>query len=241
MVRALHGSSTLSQPGQQHTSCSTQASTWLNPPSLLCALLQVEVRIQTATRPGQDVVLAGSHPALGSWSLDGAARLSWTDGHIWCASLDVPADCKFEYKVRTCAVRSKCEVLPGMLLICARQPSEARQCLSHHVRASMQTADPTVLPLSCAAGGDAVCGRLPVGGRGQPPRMCKRQHHPETAAQIQALTRAIGCFGCCTRHECAAAWTALRAGVTLQHLDRRWQDDRRLLDLRPHWHRLPYL
>lgn len=63
-------------------------------------VLQVDVRVHLSTQCGQSVVLVGSHPTLGSWSVDDAVPLEWTDGHIWQASFELPADCSsFEYKV----------------------------------------------------------------------------------------------------------------------------------------------
>jgi hypothetical protein len=57
--------------------------------------------VTITTKPGQDVVLVGSHPSLGSWSMDDALPLTWTDGHVWRATIELPADCSsFEYKVR---------------------------------------------------------------------------------------------------------------------------------------------
>lgn len=62
---------------------------------------QVDVHIHIPTRPGQEVVLVGSHPQLGSWSMDDAVPLKWSDGHVWRTSIELPADCSsFEYKVR---------------------------------------------------------------------------------------------------------------------------------------------
>lgn len=55
--------------------------------------------MQLRTKPGQDVVLVGSHPTLGSWDLDAALPLAWSEGHVWRASVEVPADCaQLEYK-----------------------------------------------------------------------------------------------------------------------------------------------
>jgi alpha-amylase len=60
----------------------------------------MDVGVKVATQLGQDVVLVGSHPSLGSWSMDGALPLKWTDGHVWRASVELPPDCaEVEYKV----------------------------------------------------------------------------------------------------------------------------------------------
>lgn len=64
--------------------------------------------MQLQTKPGQNVVLVGSHPSLGSWSLDDALPMKWTDGHVWKASIELPADSMdLEYKVSV--------LLPGVL------------------------------------------------------------------------------------------------------------------------------
>lgn len=61
--------------------------------------IKVDVGVQMKTRPGEDVVLVGSHPAFGSWDLEGALPLSWSDGHVWRASVEVAPDCdSLEYK-----------------------------------------------------------------------------------------------------------------------------------------------
>jgi hypothetical protein len=70
-------------------------------------LPQVEVGVQLQTKPGQNVVLVGSHPSLGSWSLDGALPMTWSEGHVWKASIELPADSMdLEYKVRPAAVKA---------------------------------------------------------------------------------------------------------------------------------------
>ncbi len=62
--------------------------------------VQLDVGVRVATKLGQDVVLVGSHPTMGSWSIDDALPLQWTDGHVWRASIELPPDCaEVEYKV----------------------------------------------------------------------------------------------------------------------------------------------
>lgn len=56
--------------------------------------------MQLQTKPGQNVVLVGSHPSLGSWSVDDALPMTWSDGHVWKASIELPPDSMdLEYKV----------------------------------------------------------------------------------------------------------------------------------------------
>lgn len=64
----------------------------------ICA--QVEVGVQRETKPGQRVVLVGGHPALGSWDVAKAVSMSWSNGHVWKASIELPADTTdLHYKV----------------------------------------------------------------------------------------------------------------------------------------------
>lgn len=61
--------------------------------------------MQLCTQPGEDVVLVGSHPALGSWSVDNAVALTWTDGHFWRGSIELPSSVgAIEYKVTACGI-----------------------------------------------------------------------------------------------------------------------------------------
>ena len=63
--------------------------------------VQVSFAVHKRTSPGEDLVLAGSHTALGSWDLGAALPLRWTQGHIWRGSVDLPADSvgTLEFKV----------------------------------------------------------------------------------------------------------------------------------------------
>lgn len=52
------------------------------------------------TKPGQRVLLVGSHPTLGDWDLSRAWKLKWSDGHVWRGCLELPADIAgIEFKV----------------------------------------------------------------------------------------------------------------------------------------------
>jgi alpha-amylase len=51
------------------------------------------------TRPGEDLVIVGSDPALGSWRLDGGTlRLSGASFPRWTATVDLPRGATVEYK-----------------------------------------------------------------------------------------------------------------------------------------------
>jgi hypothetical protein len=47
---------------------------------------------------GQEVLLVGSHEALGAWRVDNAVRASWSEGHQWSASVNLPAGELLEFK-----------------------------------------------------------------------------------------------------------------------------------------------
>ncbi|KAK9834220.1 hypothetical protein WJX84_008626 [Apatococcus fuscideae] len=48
---------------------------------------------------GEKLKLVGSHEATGSWDLDDAPDMQWTDGNVWKANLEVPSGTELEYKV----------------------------------------------------------------------------------------------------------------------------------------------
>jgi hypothetical protein len=51
---------------------------------------------------GQQILLVGSSEALGGWELAGALPLTWGEGHVWRATVALPADATFEYKFVVC-------------------------------------------------------------------------------------------------------------------------------------------
>lgn len=66
--------------------------------------IKVEVGVQKETKPGQWVVLVGGHPALGSWDVANALPMSWSDGHVWKGSVELPADTlDLQYKAVLCS------------------------------------------------------------------------------------------------------------------------------------------
>ena len=50
------------------------------------------------TSYGQSVKIIGSHPKLGSWDVNKALVLSWTEGDRWVAAVELPAGSVYEYK-----------------------------------------------------------------------------------------------------------------------------------------------
>lgn len=47
---------------------------------------------------GQRLKVVGSHDNLGSWGLDGAPELKWSEGDMWHCMVDLPAGTIVEYK-----------------------------------------------------------------------------------------------------------------------------------------------
>jgi hypothetical protein len=47
------------------------------------------VAVKCQTQPGQDVLLVGCCPQLGSWDVGSALPMTWTEGHVWRASLEL--------------------------------------------------------------------------------------------------------------------------------------------------------
>lgn len=47
---------------------------------------------------GQSVKIIGSHPMLGSWDVNKALQLQWTEGDRWVATIELPAGAVYEYK-----------------------------------------------------------------------------------------------------------------------------------------------
>jgi hypothetical protein len=61
---------------------------------------KVKVRfwLQFRVEYGQSVVVVGGSPDLGSWVLADGVPLTWSDGDMWNASVDLPAGTVTEYK-----------------------------------------------------------------------------------------------------------------------------------------------
>lgn len=49
--------------------------------------------------PGDKVLVCGGSRALGNWEPDAAPALTWRDGNVWTATLEVPSG-THEFKVR---------------------------------------------------------------------------------------------------------------------------------------------
>lgn len=61
--------------------------------------VKVQVGIHMPTKPGQRVLLVGSHPVLGCWDVSQAFKAKWSEGHVWRACLELPANIRsIEFK-----------------------------------------------------------------------------------------------------------------------------------------------
>jgi hypothetical protein len=47
---------------------------------------------------GEVLLAVGSHPAVGSWDVAGAAPMTWSDGDVWQAVVALPAEARMEMK-----------------------------------------------------------------------------------------------------------------------------------------------
>lgn len=47
---------------------------------------------------GQSLVLVGSAEELGGWQLEHAPGMTWTEGDVWTATVELPAGAHVEYK-----------------------------------------------------------------------------------------------------------------------------------------------
>mmetsp|Transcript_93250 Transcript_93250/g.237227 ORF Transcript_93250/g.237227 Transcript_93250/m.237227 type:complete len:415 (-) Transcript_93250:31-1275(-) len=48
---------------------------------------------------GEEVLVCGSAPSLGSWKVDSAAELTWEEGGLWAAEVALPCGVRVEFKV----------------------------------------------------------------------------------------------------------------------------------------------
>ncbi|GIL47784.1 hypothetical protein Vafri_3909 [Volvox africanus] len=62
------------------------------------AVVQVKFCLKYRTSYGQSVKIIGSHPKLGSWDINKALVLNWTEGDRWVATVELPAGAVYEYK-----------------------------------------------------------------------------------------------------------------------------------------------
>eukprot|EP00887_Chlorella_sp_A99_P001045 scaffold14.g1045.t1 len=58
--------------------------------------VKFEVKLKVAF--GEHLRVVGSDAALGAWEPSAGAPLAWGEGHVWSATLDLPAEASLEYK-----------------------------------------------------------------------------------------------------------------------------------------------
>ncbi|XP_030476747.1 uncharacterized protein LOC115693814 isoform X2 [Syzygium oleosum] len=69
-----------------------------------CSSRKVHIRfqLQRECQFGEQFLVVGDDPALGSWDPSSAVPLDWSDGHIWSVELDIPIgrDTQFKFILR---------------------------------------------------------------------------------------------------------------------------------------------
>ncbi|UPR03389.1 carbohydrate-binding protein [Chloropicon primus] len=58
----------------------------------------VRFSVVFVTREGQNVVLLGDHDELGNWDERKAVKMTWTEGHLWTAEVELPCRGIYFYK-----------------------------------------------------------------------------------------------------------------------------------------------
>lgn len=53
---------------------------------------------------GESLKLVGSGSELGDWNVEAAPEMQWTDGDVWVADVELPADQEVHFKVGRSAV-----------------------------------------------------------------------------------------------------------------------------------------
>ncbi|XP_076958212.1 uncharacterized protein LOC143633875 [Bidens hawaiensis] len=61
--------------------------------------VRVQFRLQRECSFGQNFLITGDHPILGSWDPNNAISLTWSDSHIWTADIDIPVGRCFKFKL----------------------------------------------------------------------------------------------------------------------------------------------
>ena len=59
---------------------------------------KVRFTVPYDTKLGEDVLIIGSHEKLGAWNQNNARAMTWSDGNLWFADLELPAGGIFFYK-----------------------------------------------------------------------------------------------------------------------------------------------
>ncbi|KAJ1396151.1 Immunoglobulin-like fold [Sesbania bispinosa] len=60
--------------------------------------VRVAFQLQKSCNFGEQFLIVGDDPVLGSWDPSDALPMTWSDGHIWTAELDMPAGKSIQFK-----------------------------------------------------------------------------------------------------------------------------------------------
>lgn len=61
-------------------------------------MITIRFQVHYQTYLGQELLIGGSHPSLGSWDSDRAIPMVWTPGDIWMVEVELPAGAVCFYK-----------------------------------------------------------------------------------------------------------------------------------------------
>eukprot|EP00238_Polyblepharides_amylifera_P005438 CAMPEP_0196580046 /NCGR_PEP_ID=MMETSP1081-20130531/26575_1 /TAXON_ID=36882 /ORGANISM="Pyramimonas amylifera, Strain CCMP720" /LENGTH=178 /DNA_ID=CAMNT_0041899809 /DNA_START=486 /DNA_END=1022 /DNA_ORIENTATION=+ len=61
-------------------------------------MITIRFQVHYQTYIGQELLIGGSHPALGGWDTERALPMEWTAGDIWMAEVELPAGAVCFYK-----------------------------------------------------------------------------------------------------------------------------------------------
>jgi Starch binding domain len=77
--------------------------------SCVCVLF-----VHAQLRYGERIAVVGNCPQLGEWNVAGGAKLTWHEGDVWAAELQLPVGVDIEFKVcvRACV---RCLFVGGWL------------------------------------------------------------------------------------------------------------------------------
>ena len=48
---------------------------------------------------GQVMMLVGGHKELGNWKPENGCKMTWNDGDVWTAEVNLPSDAQLDFKV----------------------------------------------------------------------------------------------------------------------------------------------
>mmetsp|Transcript_55639 Transcript_55639/g.156640 ORF Transcript_55639/g.156640 Transcript_55639/m.156640 type:complete len:563 (+) Transcript_55639:91-1779(+) len=79
-------------PAPQQIELAPRSARFFVGPAMLPQTREVELRVHYATKPGQDLHVAGSCPALGCWDLQKSVGMRWTENDVWVAKVVLEGD-----------------------------------------------------------------------------------------------------------------------------------------------------